>query len=162
MTSPPPPDACNNWDVIFSQVHLITQEVSPMHKHPLSPTQLRRVPSQFSWVDQRLVREHVIDQLSHEACALYLFLITVADAQGLSFYADRSLCQRLSMPHEGLHQARQALIQLGLVAYQRPLYQVLALDIDPIAATTSASTVAADDEPVDIKAVFARIWEVLS
>src|SRR5262249_38328674 len=55
MTSPPPPAACNNWDAIFSQVPLITQEVSPMHKHPLSPTQLRRVPSQFSWVDQRLV-----------------------------------------------------------------------------------------------------------
>jgi len=101
-------------------------------------------------------------QLSHEACARSLFLITVADAQGLSFYADRSLCQRLAMTREGLHQARQALIQLGLVAYQRPLSQVLALDTDPIAATTSASTGAADDEPVDIKAVFARLWEVVS
>jgi hypothetical protein len=30
-----------------------------MHKHPLSPTQLRRVPSQFSWVDQRLVERFV-------------------------------------------------------------------------------------------------------
>jgi hypothetical protein len=133
-----------------------------MHKRPLSPTQLRRVPSQFSWVDQRLVREHVIDQLRHEACALYLFLITVADAKGLSFYADRSLCQRLSMPPEGLHQARQALLQLGLVAYHRPLYQVLALDADRRGATPSAAPMAADDEPVDIKAVFARIWEVLS
>ena len=133
-----------------------------MYKQLLSPTQLRRVPSQFSWVDQRLVREHVIDQLSHEACALYLFLITVADAQGLSFYADRSLCQRLSLTHEGLHQARQALLQRGLVAYQRPLYQVLALDAAPRGAITSASTGVADDEPVDIKAVFARIWEVLS
>ena len=133
-----------------------------MHKHPLSSTQLRRVPSQFSWVDQRLVREHVIDPLRHAACALSLFLITVAEAHGLSFYADRSLCQRLSMTHEGLHQARQALIQLGLVAYQRPLYQVLALDAAPREVTASASTIAADDEPVDIKAVFARIWEVLA
>src|SRR5215813_15664457 len=128
MTSPPPPAACNNWDAIFSQVHLITQEVSPMHKHPISPTQLRRVPSQFSWVDQRLVREHWIDHLSHEACALYLFLVTVADAQGLSYYADRSLCQRLSMSAPLLCQARQLLIQQGLVAYRRPLYQVLALE----------------------------------
>ena len=98
-----------------------------MHKRPISLPKLRRVPSQFSWVDQRLVREHVIDHLSHEACALYLFLVTVADAQGLSFYADRSLCQRLSMSPPVLHQARQALITLGLVAYRRPLYQVLAL-----------------------------------
>ena len=133
-----------------------------MDKRPISPAKLRRVPQQFSWVDQRLVRERSIAQLSPPACALSLFLITGADAQGLSFYADRSLCQRWSMPHEGLHQARQALIPLGLVAYQRPLYQVLALDAAPREATPSASTVAADDEPVDIKAVFARIWEVLS
>jgi hypothetical protein len=124
--------------------------------------QLRRVPNQFSWVDQRLVREHWIDHLSHEACALYLFLVTVADAQGLSYYAEASLCHRLSMTSTELHQARQALIQRGLVAYQHPLYQVLALDAAPRGATLSAAPVAADDEPVDIKAVFARIWEVLS
>jgi hypothetical protein len=75
-----------------------------MHKRPISLTKLRRVPRQFSWVDQRLVRERYIDQLSHEACALYLFLVTVADAQGLSFYSEQALCQRLSMTPAGLHQ----------------------------------------------------------
>ena len=133
-----------------------------MHKHPLSLTKLRRVPSQFSWVDQRLVREHVIDQLSHPACALYLFLVTVADAQGLSFYADRSLCQRLSMTRTELQQARLALVQLGLVAYRHPLYQVLALDPAPNRGPQSTLSRTADDDPVDIKAVFARIWEVLA
>jgi hypothetical protein len=133
-----------------------------MDKRPLSCPKLRPVPKQCSWVDQRLVRDRSIDQLSPQACALYLFLVTVADAQGLSYYAEPSLCQRLSMTDTELHQARQALITLGLVAYQRPLYQVLALDTAPLGATTSASTVVADEEPVDIKAVFARIWEVLS
>jgi hypothetical protein len=83
-------------------------------------------------------------------------------SQGLSYYAESSLCQRLSMTCTELHLARQALIQRGLVAYQHPLYQVLALDTDPIEAPKSASPVAADDDPVDIKAVFARIWEALS
>ena len=41
-----------------------------MLKHPLSVAKLRKVPKQFSWVDQRLVREHYIDALSHPACAL--------------------------------------------------------------------------------------------
>jgi len=132
-----------------------------MDKHPISLAKLRRVPQQFSWVDQRLVRERYIDQLSHEACALYLFLVTVADAQGLSYYAETSLCQRLAMTGTELHQARQALITRGLVAYQCPLYQVLALDAVPQGSPPSVVTVAADDEPVDIKAVFARIWEVL-
>src|ERR671935_611131 len=99
-----------------------------MHKRPISLARLRTVPQQFSWVDQRLVRERYIDQLSHQACALYLFLVTVADAQGLSYYADASLCQRLALTGPELHQARQALITRGLVAYQRPLYQVLALE----------------------------------
>ena len=92
-----------------------------MHKRPLSLARLRTVPHQFSWVDQRLVQERYIDQLSHEACALYLFLVTVADAQGLSYYADPSLCQRLSLTSTALHQARQALITRGVVASQRPL-----------------------------------------
>jgi hypothetical protein len=132
-----------------------------MHKRPISPVKLRRVPPQFSWVDQRLVRERYSDQLSHAACALYLFLITVADAQGLSYYAEPSLCQRLSLTASELHQARQVLITRGLIAYQRPLYQVLALDAAPSGAIPSATPVAAADEPVDIKAVFARLWEVV-
>ncbi len=130
-----------------------------MHKRPISRTKLRQVPSQFSWVDQRLVREHLIDDLSHQACALSLFLLTVADAQGLSFYADRSLCQRLSMSQPVLHQARQVLITQGLVAYQHPLYQVLAIGEEDRVDTARPAT---DDEPVDIKAVFERIREVLA
>jgi hypothetical protein len=133
-----------------------------MHKRPILLAKLRKVPQQFSWVDQRLVRERYIDQLSPQACALYLLLVTVADAQGLSYYADPSLCQRLSLTSPELHQARQALIMLGLVAYQRPLYQVLALAVAPSGATPSAASVATEAEPVDIKAVFGRIWEVLA
>ena len=130
-----------------------------MHKRPISPTKLRRVPRQFSWVDQRLVRERYIDQLTPEACALYLFLVTVADAQGLSYYADGSLGQRLSLSAALLHQARQALIQHGLVAYRRPLYQVLALGVSEPAPADDPT---AEDGAVDIEAVFKQIWEVLS
>jgi hypothetical protein len=133
-----------------------------MHKRPIAFHKLRKVPKQFSWVDQRLVRERYIDQLSPHAGALYLFLVTVADAQGLSYYADASLCQRLSLTSPELHQARQALITLGLVAYERPLYQVLALDVASQEVAPSAAPVGADDEPVDITAMFARLWEVLS
>ena len=133
-----------------------------MPKRPISLAKLRKIPQQFSWVDQRLVRERYIDQLSPQACALYLLLVTVAAAQGLRDYADPSLCQRLSLTSPELHQARQALSTLGWVAYQRPLYQVLALDAAPREGTPSASTGAAHDEPVDIQAVFARIWEVLA
>jgi hypothetical protein len=130
-----------------------------MHKQPLSLAQLRQVPKQFSWVDQRLVREHYIDRLSHPACALYLFLLTVADAQGLSYYAEPTLCRRLSMSKATLHQARHELITRELLAYRRPLYQVLALGAHDAPATEHPSC---DEDTLDIKAVFERIWEVLS
>jgi hypothetical protein len=110
-------------------------------------------------VDQRLVREHYIDRLSHEACALYLFLVTVADAQGMSYYAERSLCQRLSMSVTQLRQARQLLITQHLLAYRRPLYQVLALGTEDGAPPACPK---ADVNEVDLKAVFTRIWEVLA
>jgi len=98
------------------------------HKFPICPDRIRTIPEQFSWVDHRLVRDRHIELLSHEAAALYLFLITVADCQGLSYYADASLCERLAMDAATLASARVCLLKSRLVAYKRPLYQVLALD----------------------------------
>jgi len=79
-------------------------------------------------VDHRLVRENIIDKCSNQASTLYLFLVTVADARGLSYYSDISICSRLSFEIETLLSARNELIRTGLVAYKRPLYQVLSLD----------------------------------
>ena len=45
----------------------------------------RQIPKQFSWVDHRLVRERRLEPCSAEAWALYLFLVTVADAKGCCF-----------------------------------------------------------------------------
>jgi len=99
-----------------------------MQKRLLVPSRVRQVPRQFSWVDHRLVRDHHIEHCQPPALALYLFLITVADARGLSYYADGSTSRLLSLTPDQLNQARQALIHAGLIAYEAPLYQVLALD----------------------------------
>jgi len=122
------------------------------HKFPICPDRIRSIPEQFSWVDHRLVRDRHIELLSHEAAALYLFLITVADCQGLSYYADASLCERLAMDAATLATARACLLKYRLVAYKRPLYQVLALDGAPqhlrvpgeSAARTDIGTLAID------------------
>ena len=78
-------------------------------------------------MDQRLVRDRHLDQLDVYAAALYLFLVTVADARGLSWYGDISTSKRLSMDAGHLRQARGDLVRAGLLAYTEPLYQVLAL-----------------------------------
>lgn len=96
-------------------------------KRVLRPEQLRQVPAQFSWVDQRLVREGFVDRCDAPAAALYLFLVTVADAQGLSYYSEATLTRRLRLSAAQLSAARARLIELQLLAYQAPIYQVLAL-----------------------------------
>ena len=98
----------------------------------LRPERLRRVPSQFSWVDQRLFRQERCSRCDPPALAVYLFLLTAADAQGLSYFSDASLSRFLHLDGLQLSAARQRLIQADLIAYRKPLYQVLCLDrIDP-------------------------------
>ena len=105
-----------------------------MDKHLLDPERLRKIPPQFSWIDQRLVRERHIERLSHAADALYLFLVTVADARGLSFYSERSIGRYLAMAADGLDHARKELLRADLIAYRKPLYQVLSLDAAALGA----------------------------
>jgi hypothetical protein len=97
-------------------------------KRVLCPRRLRRVPPQFSWIDQRLVRDKHISRRSSQALALYLFLVTVGDDKGLSYYSDKTLCQLLPLDEPALAKARQELLAARLIAYQRPLYQVLSLE----------------------------------
>jgi hypothetical protein len=102
------------------------------------PERLRHVPRQFSWIDQRLVRNRHIQGPTPLALALYLFLCTVADAQGLSYYSDASAGALLACSGIELRAARAELAAAGLIAYQSPLYQVLSLE--PGTAASVATT----------------------
>lgn len=101
-----------------------------MQKDILNPDRIRKTPKQFSWIDGRFVRDGHLQRCSHSAAALYLFLVTVSDATGLSFYGDKSMCKQLSMDDCLLAESRLLLIQLHLIAYRKPLYQVL--DLAPV------------------------------
>jgi hypothetical protein len=102
-----------------------------INKHPLRPQRLRHIPPSFSWVDHRLVRHEYLARADHRAWTLYLFLVTVADVQGLSFYSDAAVCRRLTMDQLTLSAARKQLVEADLIAYRKPLYQVLSLPEDP-------------------------------
>ena len=109
-----------------------------MKKRVLNPQRLRKVPPQFSWIDHRLVQENYFVRCDHSSWALYLFLVSVADVDGLSYYSDASLMRRLKMDEIQLSLSRRQLIQNGLIAYEKPLYQVLSLD--PVQETRSGQT----------------------
>jgi hypothetical protein len=99
-----------------------------VEKRVLCPERLRRVSRPFGWVDVRLIREERLKGCSSTAWGLYLFWVTVADAQGLSYYSDMSVARRMGIALETVATARSELIRAGLVAYKAPLIQVLALD----------------------------------
>jgi hypothetical protein len=96
-------------------------------KQVLRPERVRTTPEQFSWIDQALVQHHLIDHCDSRSAALYLFLVTVADCAGLSYYGASTLASRLHLSEAELAAARNELMALDLIAWQAPLYQVLAL-----------------------------------
>lgn len=99
-----------------------------MVKKVLIVERQRRIPRQFSWIDHRLVRDNHLCDLSHCSQGLYLFLVTVSDADGLSYYSDASIGRYLSMTQPVLEEARRELCDADLLAFQKPLYQVLSLE----------------------------------
>ena len=107
-------------------------------KHLLRTDRQRQIPPSFSWVDHRLIRHAHLRGCDHSAWALYLFVVTVSDVQGLSYYSDAAISRHLKMELLQLSAARQQLLQADLIAYRKPLYQVLSLP-DPAAPVPLAS-----------------------
>jgi len=128
-------------------------------REPIVPQRRRRIPPQFSWVDHRLVRDGHVQGRSAPALALYLFLVAVADADGLSWYSEAALCRQLSCGATELQGARTELQQAGLIAYRKPLYQVLDLAPAPTQPPTCAPRTSPrrGGEPVSIGAVLQHL-----
>lgn len=97
-------------------------------KEPIRMDRLRRVPEGFGWVDHRLVRDGHFENCDNEALALYLFLVTVGDERGVSWYSDKSLGRHLNLAESKVVRLRRLLVDAGLIAWRRPVCQVLSLD----------------------------------
>ena len=100
-------------------------------KYLIDPERIRRISKQFSWIDHRLVQDGYIQRCHAESLALYLLLAAVSDSQGLSYYGDSSISKHLHLSANALAHARQELINHALIAYRKPLYQVLDLRPNP-------------------------------
>ena len=111
-------------------------------KQIIRPDRLRQVPRQFNWIDHRLVQDRHIQRCGHADWTLYLFLVTVGDYQGLSYYSDRSIQKLLSMNQATLWQARENLIKADFIAFDPPLYQILSLEVKRVAHVRDQSRIA--------------------
>jgi hypothetical protein len=110
----------------------------------------------YSIVDHRLLHGGYFQKLSHEALALYLFLIVVGDKNGRSYYADPTIEGILHLSREALDEARSCLLHLHLIDYRKPYWWVKNLESthersqtkDPISERCSGALVSSDPKRV--------------
>jgi hypothetical protein len=105
-------------------------------KRILDPDRLRKIEGSFSWIDHRFITSGFLQDLSTMEILLYLFLVTVSDRNGISFYHDDRICTFLKITLSSLGEAREGLILRSLIAYEPPLYQVLSLPPHPVSPPT--------------------------
>lgn len=98
---------------------------------PLDPQRVRKIQGSFSWIDHRFITGGFLEPLTPLEILLYFFLVAVGDRQGLSFYHDDRIGRLLKIDLAALGKGRRGLLAQSLLAYDPPLYQVLALPAEP-------------------------------
>ncbi len=119
-----------------------------MKKRILDRRRIRSIQGGFAFIPHRFLTDGFLSSLEPSQLLVYLFLILVSDAKGLSFYSNNSICRLLGIPRQVLTAARDALIDRDLIVYRTPLYQVLELPKtakqtwteSPCPSTSSASS----------------------
>jgi len=95
--------------------------------HPLEPDRIRKITGSFAFIDHRFLHGGFWGSLDHHQLLLYLFLIIVADRNGLSYYSYDKICTFLRISVDEYILARNALIDQDMIAFDGYLFQVLSL-----------------------------------
>jgi hypothetical protein len=103
-----------------------------MEKRILNRSRIRTVHDSFAFIPHRFLTDGFMKRLGPGELLLYLFLVLVSDAYGLSYYGDSSISRLLKMGVSDLKSLRQVLMDEDLIVYEAPLYQVLELPLKPL------------------------------
>ncbi len=105
---------------------------SRLSRCPIVPSRVRRINGQsFAFIHHRFLRDGFFCHLPPDELRLYLFLVLVADRDGLSFYHYDRICAVLEVGVDDYLDARNGLIEKDLVAFDGSRFQVLSLPERP-------------------------------
>jgi len=100
-------------------------------KTPLDQDRVRKIAGSFAFVEHRFLRSGFFSVLTHHELLLYVFLVLVADRNGLSYYSYDKICILLRITLDDYIIARDGLIEKDLIAFNGHLFQVLSLPKQP-------------------------------
>ena len=98
----------------------------------LCPNRVRRITGSFAFIEHRFLRDGFWESLSHRELLLYLFLLLVADRNGVSYYSYDKIYSLLKILMDEYLNARDALIDKDLIAFDGYFFQVLSLPEKPV------------------------------
>ncbi len=97
-------------------------------QQPIRPDRVRSIRAGgFAFIPNRFLHDGFFAALRGDEFVLYFLLVLAGDRQGLSFYHYDSLCSLAGMTLERYVAARNALIDMDLVAFDGRYFQVLSL-----------------------------------
>lgn len=86
--------------------------------HIPQPKNIRNIKGSFAWIDHRLIRNGFVEIMTHQDMVLYLFLVLVADKNGVSFYRKEKICEAVSLGYSQFEMAKDRLVNMNLIAFE--------------------------------------------
>jgi len=135
----------------------------PIETHPLEPDSIRKITGSFAFIEHRFLHDGFWSSLDHHQLLLYLFLIIVADHNGLSYYSYDKICTLLRISVDEYILARNTLIDQNMIAFDGYLFQVLSLPeeaIRPVSRTLKIQEQMQAHDPATIRQLtLDAFWE---
>ena len=103
-----------------------------MNRRPIRPDRVRRIQRGFAAIENRFLHDGFLASLEQAERSMYLFLVLAGDRNGVSFYAYDKICSTLGVTLDDYVEARNALIDKDLIAFDGTRFQVLSLPPRPI------------------------------
>lgn len=100
-----------------------------MRVEPLEPRRIRYPKGAYGWVELRLVTEGHLQALDPSSALVYLFLCTVGNREGVSFWNRSRMARTLNLSLETVDAALRTLAGADLIAATERIVQVLPVPV---------------------------------